>query len=60
MFTFTKYFELLHQCKGNVINYFVLCSCVLVVLSFVDFYMLINHLLEKKCYKCFKIVTTSK
>ena len=36
--------------RGNVINYFALCSCVVDVLFcfFVDFYMLINHLLEKK------------
>ena len=30
----------------NVINYFALYSCV--VLFFVDFHMLINHLLKKK------------
>ena len=33
--------ELLHQSKGNVINYFALCACV------VDLHMLINHLLQK-------------
>ena len=34
-----KYVELLHQCKGNVLNYLALCSCGF----FVYFYMLINY-----------------
>ena len=32
---------------GNVFNYVAMCSYVVVVLFFVDFYMLINHVLEK-------------
>ena len=38
--------KLLYQYKRNVINYFALCSCVVVVVVF-DFCMLINHLLQK-------------
>ena len=32
--------------KGNVISYFALCYCVVVLSVFVDFYI-INHLLKK-------------
>ena len=38
----------LSSLQGNVINYFALCSCVVVFCFFsVDFYILINFFLEK-------------
>ena len=39
-----EYVELLHQCKGNVINYFAQCSCVV---YFIVLHV-INNLFNKK------------